>query len=338
MRAQTFDDRVLVAPEDEFVDQSIRAAVGNVVLGEAEPEQVLHVVLGSEVPLDLGAGLGPSDVGVGFEHDLVLDHEQRVGAHDLAGTARVVDRHEIRVSAERALRGETQHRWAQAGQYDVDRRLVIAEQHGVTGLVHRVEVSAHGGHRLLVHVATRGDQRPVADAEAEDEAVTGCVGQRARRLHGCAGIARPDAGDAGRDMQALRRCEQRGGIGVRLVAVERLGIPEAPVSGRFDRLCCCAHGRGRGVGEPERPRAPRPDRAADPCAVGGEVGGHQERVGRIELPYSAWKAAALPLSYTRGTARTPCWSRSVRGCRRCTRHQIDVCASLSLELLAFETK
>ena len=200
MRAQTFDDRVLVAPEDEFVDQSIRAAVGNVVLGEAEPEQVLHVVLGSEVPLDLGAGLGARHLGVGFEYDLVLHHQQRIGAHDLACTTRVIDGHEVGVRTERALGGKTQHRRPQSGQNDVDWRLVLAERHRVAGLLHRVEVGAHRRDRLLVDVAAGGNQRAVADAEAEDEAIIGGVGECARSLDRGTGITRPDAGDPGRDM------------------------------------------------------------------------------------------------------------------------------------------
>ena len=242
------------------------------------------------------------------------------------------------MGAKGALGGEAEHRRAQSGEHDVDRRLIVAERHGIISLVHGVQIAAHRGDGLLVDVAAGSNQRTVADAEAEDEAVVRGIGQRARRLHGCACVTRPDAGDAGGNVQAFGRGEECGGVGVRLVAVERLGVPEAAVARRLDRLRRLAHRGGGGVREAERPSPPRTDRAADSCAISGEVGGHRERVGRIELPYSAWKAAALPLSYTRGTARTPCWSRSVRGCRRCTRHQIDVCASLSLELLVFATK
>ena len=40
-------------------------------------------------------------VGVGRDHDLVLDGEDRVGPHHLAGAPGVLDRHEVRVRAER---------------------------------------------------------------------------------------------------------------------------------------------------------------------------------------------------------------------------------------------
>ena len=46
-------DRVLVAPGDERVDEAVAAAVGEVVVGEAEPHPVVRVVRQAEVDVEV---------------------------------------------------------------------------------------------------------------------------------------------------------------------------------------------------------------------------------------------------------------------------------------------
>ncbi len=46
----------------------------------------------------------------------------------------------------------------------------------------------------------------------------------------------------------------------------------------------------------------RPRKSCKPLSCRGFLGGVLERVKGIEPSYSAWKAAALPLSYTRAQA------------------------------------
>ena len=88
MRLHARGDRLLVAPGDQGVDQPVGATVGEVVLGEAEPQEVVgvvrqHQVAGEVLAGDL-AGLGP----VGLEDDALLGGDERAGA-ELARTCAV---------------------------------------------------------------------------------------------------------------------------------------------------------------------------------------------------------------------------------------------------------
>ena len=90
-------DRLGIAVRDEGVDQTIRATVSNVVLGEAHPHQVALVVLDLEIPANCAAGTLARLAGIGLDDDLVLGDQQRVGPEDLAGASGVLDGDEIRV-------------------------------------------------------------------------------------------------------------------------------------------------------------------------------------------------------------------------------------------------
>jgi hypothetical protein len=94
---------------DHRVDQPVGAALRNVVLGEAEVEQVLRVVAQPEVQLRVVACHGPRARRVGVDHARELGHQELAGAEALAGGVCVLDGHEVGVRAGGPLAGQLEH-------------------------------------------------------------------------------------------------------------------------------------------------------------------------------------------------------------------------------------
>jgi hypothetical protein len=90
-------DRPHVPPGHDGVGQPVAAAVGHVLLGEAQAEQVVAIVGQGQVHLGVVPGDGPGGVGVGLEDHRLLDAEQGVGAEGLAGNGGVLGGHEVGV-------------------------------------------------------------------------------------------------------------------------------------------------------------------------------------------------------------------------------------------------
>ena len=134
----------LVAPDDQRVDEAVAAAVGDVVVGEAEPPPVVGVVGQAEVGGEVQASGRPSSVGIGVQHDALLGRHQAVGADRLAGDARVLGRDEVGVRPGGARAGELEHLRPEGGEHPVgrgERRI---------GGVEAVEERRHLGQRALV--------------------------------------------------------------------------------------------------------------------------------------------------------------------------------------------
>jgi hypothetical protein len=85
----------LVARVDERVDERVRPAARDVVVGEPEPAEVGHVVRGVEVPGDRRAGASARCRAVGCEHDLLL----RVVVHRIQVRGHARDRLFVTLSA-----------------------------------------------------------------------------------------------------------------------------------------------------------------------------------------------------------------------------------------------
>src|SRR4051812_1482623 len=109
MRAHDLGDLLRAALRDDRVEQPVGAAVGEVVLREAEVEQVARVVAQAEVERRVLAGDGLRARPIVLDDARHLGRDQLVGAEPLAGRARVLDRHEVRVRAGGALAGEVEH-------------------------------------------------------------------------------------------------------------------------------------------------------------------------------------------------------------------------------------
>ena len=98
--------------------EPVAAARGEVVVGPAEPSQVVGVVLEREVAGGEGAGRLPRPGRIGVEHGRLLDDEERLRPDAGPGRRRVLDGDEVRVRAGHPRRGELQHPGPQRREQD----------------------------------------------------------------------------------------------------------------------------------------------------------------------------------------------------------------------------
>ena len=196
--------------------------------GEAQPLEVAHVVGRAEVE---AAGVLPGEparlVGIGFEHDRQLGREQLAVAEDLAGAARVLDRHEVRVGAVGGVASELEHPRAQRGEHD--RRRLRRLGRGVRDGRHLRQVVARRRERRPVVDAAHLDRGRMADAQPGDETARERLADGADRRAVLSGsrpqmLAMPVAitSELGRGQQRRRPRE-------RLLAARRLAEPERGV-------------------------------------------------------------------------------------------------------------
>lgn len=106
------------AVEDDGVDESVAAAVGDVGGAEAVAEQDADVVAQAKVWADDEvAAEGAGVAGVGTDNDLVLGREQGAGAEDVAGVMGVAGDDEIGMGPRRAVPGQAQGPVTQRGEH-----------------------------------------------------------------------------------------------------------------------------------------------------------------------------------------------------------------------------
>src|SRR4051794_3425707 len=186
-------DGRLVAPSDQSVDQPVAAAIGNVVVGEAETQPVARVVRQGEVALHVCPGDRPRLLRILFQHHALLRGDQRAGPQRLPSDARMLRRDQIRVGAGSARGSQFEHLRAQRGQGSVLRR------DWYSGGVQRVEERTGPLQWVLVRAGRDGavDARRVAypDAQQEPRAVPG--GQRGVFRGRFLGGVQPQIEDAG---------------------------------------------------------------------------------------------------------------------------------------------
>ena len=203
---------------DHRVDQPVAAAVRDVVLGEAEPQQVARVVAQPQVGLRELARRRPRDLGVGLDHDRELRRDQHAGPDALARERRVLGRREVRVGAERPLGGEIEHLRAERG----GEALIARDATGIEP----VEVLAH---RLQRPRVVAGRLR-MADPDPEQEPVAELGTELGVAARDVGGLVLPDVEDAGNDGQRAARLEVR----PRLVQRRAAAQPQRPVAERLD--------------------------------------------------------------------------------------------------------
>jgi len=104
MGGDALQDGLGGTPDDQSVDESVAAAVLEVVGREALPEEAVGVVGEAQVLGEPGAGDGASACGIALEYQLLLDREQRTGSNCLPRLAGVLGRDEVGVRACAALR------------------------------------------------------------------------------------------------------------------------------------------------------------------------------------------------------------------------------------------
>src|SRR5262249_39091511 len=85
VRTDAAADLFQVAPSDDGVDQAVAAAVLEVGLAEAQPEEVVGVVRQREVQREELAADGPRGGGVRFQNDGLLGTEFRTSPQNGAG-------------------------------------------------------------------------------------------------------------------------------------------------------------------------------------------------------------------------------------------------------------
>src|SRR3954447_20723961 len=160
MRMGRLGDGVGRAVGDDGVDEAVAAAVRDVLLREAEAQEIAGVVGESQVggrvlARDL-AGAG----GVRLEDHGDLGGDQHPRSDAIAREAGVLRGGEVGVGAERALRGEVEHLRPERGGEP------LIARHGLLSGVEAVEEVAHGLQRPRVVRGRLG----MPDADAEDEA------------------------------------------------------------------------------------------------------------------------------------------------------------------------
>ena len=197
--------------DDDGVDQAVRAAVGHVLGSEAEPGQVVRVVGGAQVHRHVLAGRLPGGGRIGVQHDHLLDGQERLRTHRLAGDRGVLGRHEVSVGARGPLGGEREHARPERGEHHLRRRITPRSEEA--GLGHRVEVLDHPrvGPGVVVLAHPR-HQVLVTDAETEQEPSRERLVQG---VHGGVGRQRITAvpvDDAGRDLDPRRRGHEQRGV------------------------------------------------------------------------------------------------------------------------------
>ena len=219
--ADRFGDLPGAAVRDHGVDQAVRAAVGDVLLGVAELEQVAWCSSAARgrSRRTRGRARAPSR---GPPRPRRRPRARRARparrARGRSGVCSGVD--EVRVRAERALLGQVEHLRPERG----GQTLVLG--HRRLGGVEAVEELAHRLQRARV-VARR---LRVADADAEQEAVRvvarelGVVARDVRR------VVLPDVEDAGDDRERRRRLDVRARLLDRRAAAE----PERAVAERLE--------------------------------------------------------------------------------------------------------
>ena len=253
-------DRVVVPPCHERVDEAVAPTIGELVLGPAEADQVVAVVLQTQV----ARGVRPCELAcpdrVGLRHDGVLHRQQALGTEELPGLRRVLGRNEVGVRSGSA-RGEPQHARPQRGQDD--RRRMRRARRFVRRGAEPLEVGLHRPHGRGVGLASHLlDQRAVAHAEPDDQTVRERLADGGHRGCRCHRIASPDAGHARAHGDAVRAAEQERGVGEGLLA-PRLGDPDRAVAEAFDLGRGRRSLRRRQLLQREREHADRAERRVD---------------------------------------------------------------------------
>ena len=222
------------APHHDRVDEPVGAAVGAVVLAEAEPKQVVPVVGEAEVDLHALAGNLPRSQRISLEHAHLLRGEQRVGPHHLARNSGVLGCLEVRVRSVGLRCCQRQHLRTERGEHP---RWPLGRADGEeAGRIHAVEVDIHVGERLrIVVLAHTGDEVRMADAEAEQEPPGKCVLDGAHRRVHRHRVTRVDVGDARRQLQCRGVGEVVRGRDER-IAPDRLRNPHRRNAHRLDGL------------------------------------------------------------------------------------------------------
>src|SRR5438552_2758438 len=249
----------------ELVDELVAAALGEVRIAPAEAPQVVHVVVELEVALHVAPRGRARGHGVLIQHGCLLHCQERTCAELLARDRGVLDRHEVRMRTQRALRGEPQHLRPERGEHPGHLDLRSDVRSGI----HRVEVAAHVLEWTRVGLSTRLDGWRVTHAKPKQEATGIRVDQRARSVRHGHGVARPDVGDAGRDDE-LRRCaEQEARVRERLLTAEAFRYPERSEPERLKRAHVVARARSRHSLDIVRPYADRSEALGPPaCRLG----------------------------------------------------------------------
>ena len=97
------------------VDEAVAAAIGEIGLAVAQPLPDGHVVRKLQVEGEILACAGTRLLDGASEHDAQLGGDDRERAEGVAHDGRVLDRHHVRVHAQRALARELHHLRAERG-------------------------------------------------------------------------------------------------------------------------------------------------------------------------------------------------------------------------------
>lgn len=169
------------------VDQAVRAAAGQVGLGEPRVAQPAGVIGEAQVELREATGHGSRALRVALDDARQLRRHQRPGAQALARAPHVVHGDEVRVRAGGALACEVEHPRA-------ERRQAAAVHRGRRG--RRVEAVEEGAHRRE-GPAVVARRLGVADADPEHEAAGELRPQGRVVGGGLGGVVAPDVEDPG---------------------------------------------------------------------------------------------------------------------------------------------
>src|SRR4051794_32039679 len=308
MRLDPRRDRIDVAPRADRVDEPVVAPVGEVVVIETEPAQVVGVVGQPQVRRRVPPGDLAGSARVGRKDADLLRREQLAGAERLARPRRVLRRDEVGVCAVSSFGGQLEHlrteRREHARRLRVGRRSAV----DVVPMVHAGEVVAHERQRLAVVLATDVEQRLVGDADAEDEP----AGERFPECELAGGhrqrVARPDVRDAGGDDERVRRGEQQ--LGSRQdLTTDRLTRPQRAVAELLHLPRRIPHDRcGREVELPG-PDADAPDpglQLVGKCHA-GTVPGASGRTWCGSATPASTPPAAANVAATSIATWYPCW-------------------------------
>ena len=163
-----------VAPGERRVDETVGAAVREVVFGETHPQPVVAIVRQTEINRCVGARERSRLRRIGFQDHLLFDAQPRLRPENFARHRRVVRRAEVRMRAGARVAREFEHFRPQRG--DDARRRLRRRDCAVRRCIHLRQIVAHRFDGFAVFETPDDfDHRFVRYAEAEQETVARTV-------------------------------------------------------------------------------------------------------------------------------------------------------------------
>ena len=115
--ADTRDERLLITPGNQRIDQPVRQAAGEVAVVETGAAPTVHVVRQGEIWQQVRARDTAGTCGIGFEHDLLLHTQELAGSENRACLGGLRNRRVVGMRAVGEIPRECEHLGAECSEY-----------------------------------------------------------------------------------------------------------------------------------------------------------------------------------------------------------------------------